>query len=182
MKIAHLLCAIGLWAPLVLDAGAAESPARAGSSAEAMRMAQAAKSTAATAAPRRSSSPAPRSNADRLRSLHGRLLLRRLELLLNVLLELLGVARLLRFARGTGGAADGGVRQAAACQNGAHAEGAQVGPQAPRGVRGCLHAMQPKSAVRAVPPSARQFHRCLLASQQIAQPKPQHGEHQQRPL
>ena len=44
MKIAHLLCTIGLWAPLVLEASAAESRARAGSLAEAA--AQAATSTA----------------------------------------------------------------------------------------------------------------------------------------
>jgi hypothetical protein len=87
MKIAHLLCAIGLSAPLVLEASAAESPARVGSSAEAAGMAHAAASSApgrdpastkaVTATPRRNSGAAPRgvaeltrSNANRLQSLH----------------------------------------------------------------------------------------------------------------
>ena len=50
-KIAHLLCVIGLSAPLVLEASEADSPARAGSSAEAAGMTHAAASTA----PRRDS-------------------------------------------------------------------------------------------------------------------------------
>jgi len=71
-----MLCAMGLWVNLPLDAGAVESPERVGLSADASRMAHAADRPAAgadkaavTAAPRRGLAAAPRQAAEHARSI-----------------------------------------------------------------------------------------------------------------
>jgi hypothetical protein len=67
--LAAVLCAMGLWVNLPLDAGAVESPERVGLSADASRMAQAADRPAAgIAAPRRGLTSAPRRAAEHARS------------------------------------------------------------------------------------------------------------------